>query len=148
MPSSLFIRRYARYLPFSAPYIDLFHALSNLLPFQICQQAFKGFASYPFALWLFLLINFVRHTSALIAPPQRDLQLNPSFPISFDPQYSGSGDTHFGFLLSNLLLMMRSPQLLRPDLISKHFMPIAQFSACTRSAVPAAAAGSPPVFDI
>lgn len=57
-------------------------------------------------------------------------------------------DTHFGFLLPNLLLMMWTPHALGLELIPRHFMPGTQFGARARSVVPAAAAGSPAVFDV
>lgn len=77
--------------------------------------------------------------------------LHVAFPLLFqttrtkDPKIE---DTHFGLLLPNLLLMMRSPHALGLELIPRHFMPGTQFGARARSVVPAAAAGSPAVFDV
>lgn len=44
--------------------------------------------------------------------------------------------------------MMRTPHALGLELIPRHFMPGTQFGARARSVVPAAAAGSPAVFDV
>lgn len=77
------------------------------------------------------------------------ISLNHFFPPSHDRnRKSKSENTHFRLLLPNLLLMMWTPHPLSLQLIPDHLMPVTQLGARARSMIPAAAAGSPAVFDV